>query len=255
MHAQDDDLFEDRSFLYGDGLFETLRVADGQTRWLALHQARLERSARALGYPDAAIQAGSEALAALPAQRDGIWRVTVSRPHDAALWGGGPGHVARRWRAYAPLERPALGPLAGYYWPQDPLAEHKSTSYLRGVMARRAALAAGWDDGVMASPDGLAGECSAAAALFVVDGVLRIPPREGILDSVTRRGLLEQLAPRHGLTIHVAPVPIEALARASEIILLNAARGAVAARSWQGRALDSVWAERIDALLNQEMSG
>lgn len=246
---------QDRSFLYGDGLFETVRVVGGRARWLELHAARLVASARALGYPEAAICAGREAILGLTGEADGIWRVTVSRPHDAALWGGGEGVVARRWRAPAAPERPALGAIHGYYWPQDPLAAHKSTSYLRCVMARRQALLCGWDDGVMVSGEGLVGESSAAAVGVVVDGVLRLPPLVGILDSVTRRGLIERLAPRRGLTIEVAPLHVSALDEASEVILLNAARGAYAARAWQGRALDDALTMRIAAWLDEEVSG
>ena len=41
----------DRAALYGDGLFETIRVAAGRAIELAAHLERLHRSARTLGFP------------------------------------------------------------------------------------------------------------------------------------------------------------------------------------------------------------
>jgi branched-chain amino acid aminotransferase len=250
-----DEWAEDRSFLYGDGLFETVRVVGGQVRWLALHKERLARSGEALGFADEVIARGLEALDGLTAREDGIWRVTVSRPGAGAPWGGGPGQVVCRHRPYVAPERPALCALWGHYLPDDVWAAHKTTSYLRSVMARRCAQLAGFEDGVMISTAGLVGEASAAAVVVVTDGVLRLPPRAGILDSVTRRGLIERLVPRHGIAIEIGPIEVSALQRADEIILLNAAYGALAARTWQGRALDATWAARIGGWLEAEVSG
>ena len=41
----------DRGLAYGDGLFETMRVAAGQLPWWQAHLARLDRGARVLGIP------------------------------------------------------------------------------------------------------------------------------------------------------------------------------------------------------------
>jgi branched-chain amino acid aminotransferase/para-aminobenzoate synthetase component 1 len=41
----------DRGFLYGDGLFETLRADDGRVQFLAEHLERLAASARAFRLP------------------------------------------------------------------------------------------------------------------------------------------------------------------------------------------------------------
>ena len=41
----------DRGFLYGDGLFETLRADDGRVHFLTEHLERLEASARTFRLP------------------------------------------------------------------------------------------------------------------------------------------------------------------------------------------------------------
>jgi 4-amino-4-deoxychorismate lyase len=41
----------DRGLLYGDGLFETIAVTSGRPRFLDWHLERMERGARALGFP------------------------------------------------------------------------------------------------------------------------------------------------------------------------------------------------------------
>ena len=41
----------DRGFLYGDGVFETVRIYDGRPVWLERHLARLARSCRQIHLP------------------------------------------------------------------------------------------------------------------------------------------------------------------------------------------------------------
>ena len=155
----------DRSALYGDALFETVRVEEGGAVALDRHIDRFSRSARALGYPPACLLAGVHALTALAdADAPGIYRVTVSRDDDDAPFGG----TASVWTTVRPLParvaRPRLTLLHDWYFPNDILAEHKSTSYLRRVEQRRRAHAAGFDDAISVSADGFLGEASAASA-------------------------------------------------------------------------------------------
>lgn len=238
---------DDRGALYGDALFETLRVwPDGSVRWLERHMARLERSARALGFRRAQIDEALGELARVGSREPGIWRVSVSRDDSEALFGGS-GAIRWRWREARPASRPRLGLMRGWYWPGDPLGGIKSTSYLRYIEALRRATALGHDDALLLSADGRLGEATSASAVVRVGGRALTPPLEGILEGVTREGLLAD----HGeaLELREAVIDEATLAHADEICLLSAGSGARAALSLDGRALDDAWTKRVQAIL------
>jgi branched-subunit amino acid aminotransferase/4-amino-4-deoxychorismate lyase len=234
----------DRSFLYGDGLFETVRVRrGGSIRWFPQHVKRILGSGRALGYPKASLHDAVEALHEFIGSQAGLWRVTISRKDSEAPFGGH-GGVATRFRAYTPPMRADLGIAQGFYLPDDFLAEHKTTSYLRNVEARRRAKIDGFDDAVMVSKDGLVGEAAAANIVVVSNGVASTPPIRGILPGVTRAGVLE-LAEAHGEPIEVREISLNELREADEIAMMSAGIGVIAAASLDGRELDDSWSRRV----------
>jgi branched-chain amino acid aminotransferase len=234
----------DRSFLYGDGLFETVHVrTDGSIRWFPQHVKRILGSGRDLGFPKASLHDAVEALHDFIGNQAGLWRVTISRRRSDAPFGGF-GGVATRYRAYNPPERPDLGIAEGFYLPDDFLAEHKTTSYLRSIEARRRAQIDGLDDAVMISRGGLVGEASAANIVIVKDGVAATPPIRGVLPGVTRAGILE-MCEASGETIEVREVTVDELLKADEIALLSAGVGVLAAASLAGRELDDRWSSHI----------
>lgn len=241
---------DDRSFLYGDGLFETVRVmAPGTVRWLDRHCERLRRSGAALGFPESHIERGVDALRAVVEREPGLWRVTVSRPGEGAPFGGS-GRIDTRFRPFSQPARPNLGLAEDFYLPDDFLAEHKTTSYQRYIEARRLALANGFEDALLTSRDGLVGEATTANIVAVVDGSPVTPPVRGILDGVTRRGVLE-LAEARDEPVEVREMSVEELRRADEIALLSAGVGVLAAASLEGRALDDAWSRRAGRWLEE----
>ncbi|MFU8805398.1 MAG: aminotransferase class IV, partial [Bradymonadaceae bacterium] len=141
---------DDRGFLYGDGLFETVRVENGSIRWLDRHIDRLRSSGKALGFPEEIIDDGCACLESLVDEDPGIWRVTVTRPGQGVAFGGS-GHVSIRHRPLQPIHRPTLTLAHGFFHPGDVLARHKTTSFIRYVEARRRANEAGFDNAVLTS--------------------------------------------------------------------------------------------------------
>jgi len=237
---------DDRGYLYGDALFETVRVRpDGSIRWLDAHLQRLRKSGEALGFGVEAIEAGVEKLGALGEQKPGIWRVTVSRPgvdaQGQSLPFGGSGALRLRFREYHAPGRPNLGLAPGFYLPEDRLAEHKTTSFLRAIEVRRRAQLRGFDDAIMTSAAGLIGEASCANVIVVGAGGAATPPVRGILPGVTRAGVLRR-AREVDQPIEVREIGVAELQGAREIILLSAGVGVLAAASFEGRALDDSWA-------------
>lgn len=237
---------DDRAYLYGDALFETVRVRpDGSIRWLNAHIDRLRKSGHALGFGAPQIEVAVEKLLALADQKPGIWRVTVSRDgvdeQGQRMPFGGTGGVRLRFRAYRAPKPPKLGLAPGFYLPNDRLAEHKTTSYMRSVEVRRRAMREGYDDAIMTSRGGLVGEASCANLIVVREGRAATPPICGVLPGVTRGGVV-RLAADAGHPIAIREITVDELHAADEIMLLSAGVGLLAAASFQGRVLDDAWA-------------
>lgn len=239
---------EDRAFLYGDALFETVAVTAGRVRWLERHRDRLRAAGRALGFPSGRVEEGVRVLLSIPARDDGLYRVTVSRSGAGAALGGDEGGVVLRRRPLPSAARPRLTLLEGWHWPGDPLGRFKTASYLRWVEARRRAVAAGYDDALLASADGeVVGDASTSSVLYALDGRLVTPPlTDGVLDGVTRAGLLAL-----GRGIEEARVSVADARRAGEIVLLSAGRGAVSAASLEGRPLGAEVGARLSRWLEE----
>lgn len=220
----------DRSHLYGDALFETVRVEEGGAVALDRHIDRFSKSARALGFPGPTIIAGVAALHALGEAEPGIHRVTISRDDpDAPL--PGIGGITTTVRPLVDPVRPRLRLLRDFYFPDDELAEHKTTSYIRHIEARRRAIAMGGDDALLISPDELVGEASTSNIFIDFPSGLSTPEVRGILPGVTRARIIERF------DVLVRPIKVHELELAREIILTNAAQIAVAALDLDGRSL------------------
>ena len=186
----------DSSVLRGDGCFEVLRSYQGKVFALGEHLDRLEASSAAMGIelPDRAhLVAWIEATAT--SLGDGAVRVVVTRgssvaglidPSKVIVFG----HVWDQGKEPCRL-LPVVAPwhAAGVPWE---LAGAKITSYGPNVSASRRAQADGFDDALLVTSDGIVLEGPTFSVGWVVDGVLETPTLElGILDSITRRAVLE----------------------------------------------------------------
>ena len=190
----------DRGFLLSDGLFETIRVANGQTPHLTRHLTRLEEGCAILRLPapDRMLltQAVSDLVHATNLS-DGSLRLTVTRgtgprglvppamPNPTVLMQG----TASTMTVSAPVR---LG-LSRYRRDGDsPLARVKSLAFLPSIMSRMEASAAGLDDALLLGTTGAVAEASAANILFLREGRLHTPPiHDGALPGTSRARLLE----------------------------------------------------------------
>jgi len=203
----------DHGLLYGDGVFEGLRVYRRRVFRLDAHLARLEDSARAIGL---AIPLDRAALAAavgetvrVNRQEDGYIRLVVTRG-DGPL--GLDPTTCPRPRVIIIVADLAVYPAALYEsgirvitaaTRQVPSAcidpRIKSLNYLKNVLARLEAHAAGAAEALMLNMDGFVAECTADNVFVVRDGTVRTPPSsEGALAGITSDAVRE-LAEADGL--------------------------------------------------------
>ena len=138
-----------------------------------------------------------------------------------------------------PVRVHAEGAKAGWLWPRGewgrPGPGVKSTSYQWAVLGRREAEARGWDEGLFLDAAGTCVTEGAATNLFaVVDGVLWTPPAETCLPGVTRAEVL-RLAAREGLAVREAPLPVEVLRRAEEVLLTGSLAEVVPVTELEGK--------------------
>ena len=241
---------DNRSYLYGDGLFETIRVEEGRPRFLANHKQRFENSATSLEFPNVSIDAGLRALDSLSGRRDGLWRVTVPRPNkETAESAERVITIGHRKFPYQGAPPPRVKVVHDFYFPEYSLAEHKTTSWLRSLEARRLARRSGFDEALMVSPNGRIGEAAAANIFFYIAGRWVTPPVEGILPGVVRQVLLEQ-AEKSGVTIEVQPVFVADLELCEALVLTSTGRLVAAAAGVDELNLELEPAEKLKALLS-----
>jgi branched-chain amino acid aminotransferase len=178
----------DEGLLRGDGAFEVARLYRGVPFAWVDHLLRLQRSCMALRLTLDTELLDDEAHALLRevGPIDALLRVVITR-------------AGRRLLLIEPLKpgRATLR-LATVEHEQSPLlAGVKSLSYAANMLANRIAEERGYDEALFVSRDGSVLEGPTFAFFWVEDGVVHAPPlAEGILDSITRRRVLDAVEVR-----------------------------------------------------------
>jgi branched-chain amino acid aminotransferase len=192
----------DHGFLYGDGVFEGMRVFDGGLFRAQDHMARFARSARSLGLAlpvdtDQVIDIIGEVVRRSDL-RDAHVRPIVTRGF------GGPGIDPRLCPVPSMI-------VSAYPFPPflgaDPIrlftsavvrkaprslgAHVKSLNYLDGIVAKQQAGELGMHDAVMLDSLGAVAECTGANLFIVVGDTLVTPTTRAALPGITRRTVLE----------------------------------------------------------------
>jgi branched-subunit amino acid aminotransferase/4-amino-4-deoxychorismate lyase len=250
----------DRGFLYGEGLFETFLVRGTRPFRLALHLERMEASARALGMPlpeadwrgrvETAVQSLAASSAGDPSAA--LWRgrltltpgdgPTTSDPSGAWL---GPPRLVLTLSAYRPpagagdagrIALPGGPPVEGG---EGSLLRHKSLSRLVNHLCLREARARGAEEGLLMTRDG-AVLCGSRSNLFVVTArgdLVTSPSAAGCLPGVTRRIIIEEVAPRLGLQPREEALTPGLVAAARAAFLTNSLWGVAPLARLSGQSL------------------
>lgn len=224
----------DRGFLYGYGLFETMRSYGGCIFSLDRHLARMMRSAEKLGLaalldPAELEQAVQKTLKANKLS-DARIRLTVSAGEgERGLAPPKKGTltimvVAEKLALPSPQvyeEGIRTAIVSARRNSQSPLSRIKSLNYLDGLIAHSEAVAAGADEAILLNERGFVAECSTSNIFLVVERQLLTPSEEsGILPGITREVVLE-LAQGLGIAAVAGEIPVADLLGADEAFLTN----------------------------------
>jgi branched-chain amino acid aminotransferase len=200
----------DQGFLYGYGLFETMRAYNGHIFRLGSHLTRLRCSAESIGLTHSILTTdeGKQSLkaacvATLEANglKDARIRLTVTAGEGDMTPNPGACSsptvlVTARDLAPLPPEKYEAGFKAAISAlrrnSQSPLSRLKSTCYLENVLARTAARTAGYDEAIFLNEQGYLAEGSTTNVFLVSRGELITPCFEsGVLPGITRDAVLE----------------------------------------------------------------
>jgi len=227
----------DRGFLYGDGVFETMRAEDGVVLFLKDHLERLQHSLAALRI--LADLSHCEALSfdwhtiivellERNGLSSGIASVKISVSRGVCSGPGLPAPelptVCLSAQAYHPP--PDAVYLKGWRLQvfkegfSPPLARHKTLNYLYFCAARQSAFDAGADEALILDPYGQITETSVGSILAVTDGWWWTPESSYQLSGITLQRL-SMLLHSAGKSVEVRRASLESLFSAQTIWVLN----------------------------------
>jgi branched-subunit amino acid aminotransferase/4-amino-4-deoxychorismate lyase len=211
-------------FMFGEGLFETVRVRDARPVFFADHHARLSASLAILGAPPPSSHDGLQAkclqVIAANSLTDGNLKIVVFR--DISGWSE---LILARAGSYGPeLYERGFRLMTVTSGPRNaPLPALKSLNYLGNIRARRAALAAGYNEAVFVDAQGHVLEGATTNVFVVRDRVVWTPPlSRGILPGVMRARVIRMLEPADYSECDISPA---VLLEADEVFVTNALLG------------------------------
>jgi len=234
----------DHGVTVGDGVFETLKVVDGQPFALTRHLRRLARSASGLGLtaPDEGMVRKGVAAVLATGERIGFGRLRIVVTGGPGPLGSSRGDVGLSYVVLAtPVPRPAATTtLCVVPWTRNErsaVAGLKTTSYAENVVALAHAAAAGAGEALFANTRGELCEGTGSNVVLAMDGELVTPPlSSGCLAGITRELLLEWGA-EAGLPVHERTLTLDDLATADEVMITSSTRDVQPASRVEGREL------------------
>lgn len=261
----------DRGFLYGDGLFETLRVCDGRPfRW-ERHLARLQQGAKLLRlklpYNAEEMHPQAEELMRRNQMTEAVLRLQVSRgigPRGYSIrealrptvvmtlhpLPAADRAVPMRWRLITAQVRLPVG---------DPLAGVKTCNKLPYILARAEAEEQGADEALLLNTEGAVAEAASANVFWIERGVVCTPPlSSGALPGITRELVIE-LCERRRWPMAERTARRDELRQAEGVFLTLSSYGLVEVVSLDGGSVPpspvvtKLWQDYQDVLEEGEM--
>jgi branched-chain amino acid aminotransferase len=242
----------DHGLLYGDGVFEGIRIYNGKVFKHKEHIDRLYESAKhillEIPLSPAEMTKAVEDTVKENKKVEGYIRLIVTR---------GPGNLGLDPRSCQPNVIVIVDDISLY--PKD-LYENglkivtaslirnhpnalnpriKSLNYLNNILAKIEAIRAGCLEALMLNHKGEVAECTGDNVFIIEAGVLKTPPKDaGILEGVTRNVVLE-LAAKLGIPTQEVTMTRHDIYTADECFLTGSAAEVIAVTECDGRVIGS----------------
>lgn len=224
----------DRGFLYGDGIYETLRSYNGKPFKLAEHLERMRHSAKQLRlsfeYTNEDIGEWVDELIKKNYNKDAYIRITLSRgrgggrlqmddnidptiliqvkpfiPYESKLYGKGMSLIVSNYRRSTSC----------------PIAIHKSINLLKSILLKEEANKKAAHETIILNTDGYVAECVVSNIFFVNNGSVITPSLDtNILPGITRRTVLD-ICKDSSIPAGEEFFNVETLLNADEVFITN----------------------------------
>jgi branched-chain amino acid aminotransferase len=241
----------DHGLLYGDGLFEGIRVRAGRIFRLDQHLARLQIGARSIGLelpfnPSEQARIVTDTVRAF-GQKEAYVRLLVTR-------GEGPLGVdpttckkptvvcivAEIGLFTAEQRARGLAMITSSYRRPNPDVQDvaiKTLNYLGSVLAKQEARQHGADEALLLNQSGRVAEAAVANVFALRGRSLSTPPAlDGCLEGINRGAVME-IARELGLSVSERSLGRRDLFAADEVFLTGSGAGVIGVRSLDGRAI------------------
>ncbi len=232
----------DGGFMYGEGLFETMRCYGGRVFRLAQHLERLHIAASELSFTPPTGQALAAAVGeAVDASQldDASVRLTVT-----------PGAVGAQSATTVVVIRPLALPPGHLYESgclavsvpsaqsaDSALRRIKSLNYLDKLLAQRTAAQRGAHEAIIVDPDGRIVEGAMRNVFGVFDGEVVTPPlSRGLLPGITRQVVME-VGSAKGIPCRERDIALTELYAADECFLTSSLAEILPVRSVDGNQM------------------
>ena len=241
----------DHGLLYGDGVFEGIRVYNNLVFRLKEHIDRLYRSADAieLKIPMTKAEAIEATLSTLKENKlkDGYIRLVVTR--GVGDLGLDPRKCPKA-TVFIIADKISLYPEEFYQkglkiitaktrrnYPKALDGRIKSLNYLNNILAKLEAIKAGTQEAIMLTHDGYVAECTGDNIFIIKNGALATPPADvGALEGITRDAVIG-IAKKAGMPFAEKMLKMEDIYAADEVFLTGTAAEIVPVVEIDGRKI------------------
>ena len=211
----------DRGFLYGDGLFETMRSYGGKIFKIDEHLSRLFDSSKALNinipYSKRKLREASYNSIKRNALKDAYIRITVTGSENVIIlikeFSGRPrkNYIDGTSATVSKITLNEHSPLAG----------KKTLNFLNYLLAKEDARHSGYDEAILLNTKGNVAEGATSNIFLVKNGKLLTPSlNDGILPGITRRTVIG-LAKKLKIAVAEKHISRKELMSADEVFLTN----------------------------------